>query len=128
MMNSISTKLRLKKLPQAKDRETRTAIANPIRTRLIVRSRGLPSSRLTTQLCPVIAPNHCEGRRDPAKNIQVTGTHKAPEVSRILAGSKHNNAKRSTNQRKSAIGGGMAQSDAISRESGIRGDVYGAVN
>src|SRR5277367_5023766 len=128
MMKRISAKLRVKKLPQAKDRETRIAIANPIRTRLIVRSSGFPSSRFATQFCPVIAPSHCEGKRDPAKNIQVTGIHKAPEVSRILAGSKHNSAKRSTNQRKSAIRGGMAQSAGICRESGVRGNVSGAVN
>lgn len=47
-------------------------------------------------------PSHCEGSRDSTMNIQITGTHKAGEVPRTLAGSKYNNAKNRTSQAASA--------------------------
>jgi hypothetical protein len=44
-------------------------------------------------------------------NIQAMGTHKAADVPRILAGSKHSNASRRTNQSERAISGGMIQAN-----------------
>src|ERR1700733_7457439 len=107
MMNKTRAKLHVKKLLHLNDREARIATANPIKMRSRLLSNGFPSCKFTTQSCPVNAPSHCDGRRDPAMHIQIMGTHKAVDVPRTLAGSRHINARRRVNQRQRAIGGGM---------------------
>src|SRR5580698_6382396 len=94
--NAINVMLRIMKLPQLKDRDTRMAIANRIKANEIERSKGLPSSKAAADIDTPPA-SHWEGFRDPAINIEITGTHKAGETLGSLAGSKHSNATSKTN-------------------------------
>src|ERR1035437_7807678 len=52
-------------------------------------------------------PNHCEARRDPTINIQITGTHMARDIPLTLAGSKDKSTRRRTSQTESASEGDM---------------------
>src|SRR6266403_6188189 len=104
--NAISAKLRKRKLPQLNPRKIRTHTANRIKIEKMVRSRGFPSSNAWD--CDTIPePSHCEGSRDAAMNIQISGIHKAKDVSGSLAGSKRKSAKRRTSHTMRATVGGM---------------------
>jgi hypothetical protein len=82
-------------------------MANKISKIKIARSKGFPSSNSMAAEAFSWKPNHLDGRRDPAMNIQMIGTHKAKELFARLAGSKYRSARSKIAHRISASVGGM---------------------